>query len=153
MVRIAVVTYLMVAQAAGSLVCCCTVARQAASPVRLADVKAHQPPSADPPCCCHKDKGEQRGIPDSPVKSNPGGRGCPCQRGPAKNAAVLSLDSGTGKPFQQRQLLQGAVDVLAFGPPACPHASDARLPAVCEANALPFLTADDILRALHILRC
>jgi hypothetical protein len=153
MVRIAVVTYLMMAQVAGSLVCCCTMACPAASPGHLAEARAHLSPPADPPCCCHKDKGEQRGIPDSPVKSNPGGRGCPCQRDPAKNAAVLSLDSGTGKPFQQRQLWQEAVDVLAFWPPACPHTSDARLPAVCEANALPFLTTGDILRALHILRC
>jgi hypothetical protein len=151
MFRIAVVTYLMVAQVAGSLVCCCTVRPRATSPARAADAPAQQP-APDLPACCRKHLAqEQRHLPqDRPGKPQPGRPGCPCRQQAPGNAAVFFGSEAT--QHLQRDLSQGPVAVLPFLTDSC-HSAAASSLGLGEAHALPFLTADDILDRLHILRC
>jgi hypothetical protein len=152
--RTVVVTCLVVAQAAGFLPCCCTMSRLAATPSRRAAGVAEQPDSNLPACCHHKTRAPQpEPTPqDGPGKSLPGRPGCPCRQDGSGNAAV-ALAPEAAKQLQQRQLSLEPVAALFSLPPACPMPAAARSQALGGAHALPFLTADDILRAFHILRC
>ena len=65
----------------------------------------------------------------------------------------MSLDSNPAKQFQARQAFQGLIELPAVLPTIlCAESHGDSLPPK-ERAALPFLTAQDILRALHMLRC
>jgi hypothetical protein len=151
MFRIAVATYLMMAQAAGSLLCCCTASRLAALPSLPAAATAGQS-APNLPTCCHKTSAGERRLPQkSPGKPQPGRPGCPCQQDdPGKSAITLGTEAG--KHLQQRPLSHAPVGVLSCFVPDCPLLT-AGSPRFHGTSVLPFLTTDDILHALHILRC
>jgi hypothetical protein len=143
MLRSAVAAFLMMAQAAGSLPCCCTASRLPATA---------RPSTPNLPACCHKASAPEQRLPqESPGKPQPGRPPCPCRQAPSGNSAI-ALGTEAGKHFQQRQLSQapaGMVSLFVLDG-SLPTSGSLRLDA---ASALPFLTTDDILHALHILRC
>lgn len=151
--RIAVVTVLTALQLASPLLCCCTVARAAASFTRAAEA---QPASSElPPCCCHKaaQGGQGQTAPDQPHKrQSPARPACPCRQCPTRNAA-LAPDTEAGKQLPQRQPSDDLTGSLSFAPPGHALAYAGDVPFRNDAGNRPFLTAAQILRAFHILRC
>ncbi len=147
MLRIAVATYLMLVTTAGPLFCCCM-------PTRLAAMVS--PPMTGAPvsvgchdCCGRPAKSPDRQTPvDDSEAPQPAQPGCPCQ-GPACSVALLFTS-------ESNKLSALPLDSLACLPPVpsldlvFPSCSG---PSVGTRRAHPFLTADDILHVLHMLRC
>jgi hypothetical protein len=142
MLRIALATYLMVATVAAPCLCCCQAAR-------LRTLLAPAAPATSPCCCEHGEKPRQERCPEVP---HPGRPNCPCQDCPARTGIALPPTSETARQ-SAAQPFEGPADI----PPA--RAIDTALPiglSSCTSEdrpVLPFLTADDILHILHILRC
>jgi hypothetical protein len=157
MVRIGLTMYLVLATVAGPAFCCCV-------PVRIADLLAlglsgpGQSAAATPQrtCCHHAPRStphdgnnpsrdhEKPGCPDSP--------NCPCKQ-PGSGVALLGQDSDPLDQTRVRNLTEGPVAVVATTPPTCLLGLRPDLPGYREGTALPFLTGQDYLTALHILLC
>lgn len=153
MVRIALSLYLMASAAAGPL-CCCTVQRVAA----LFAHPAKDASEAHGGCCGQKQPASghqkhhtperQRGEPDQPARPS-----CPCQGEGSQPVSVASLDS---ESVQQLQLRYSSEVSLLFPSvtPMLPGLTAAGAGQACaEGVTLPFLSAQDILYTLHMLRC
>jgi hypothetical protein len=151
MLRIAVASYLMIVTAAGPWFCCC-------APARFAAFLTH--PCIEKPvteqcssCCCkHHDQGSSGPqAPDEPVKV-PARPGCPCRGDSAQLIALPPALEGTN-PLPIGELSERVTGVA-------PCFSTDAIEAPCSSSlfwgarrAHPFLSADDLLRALHNLRC
>jgi hypothetical protein len=153
MVRIGLSLYLMLAAAAGPWLCCCTTERLAARFAFPTKQSSHNG-------CCgdHQTaKGSQkhRTPEQSPSdEDQPGCPSCPCQEEGARLAVLASLDSSeVAKEFQSRHIPQGLVGLVPLVPTAHCLSADGDPETSGEAVRLPFLSAQDILHALHILRC
>jgi len=144
MFRFVVATILMLTQLAGPLACCCASGRLTAilSPSPSA---VRNKAEAAPSCCKHHaPPGDDRRAPaDQPPHERPS---CPCA-GHWSQAAVVPADSEARQqhldPFSSAQPAATA-ERLSFLP---------ELRSPVEQVPLPFVTADDLLRSLHILRC
>jgi hypothetical protein len=148
MFRVAAATYLMLAQLAGPLLCCCSLLR-AAPPVAPAP-SSDQPAPVGSSCCGgHVARPAQKDAPQRPQP--PDRRDCPCQQGPSRTTPYLSDQPEALKLLSERPegLLYLASPILS-SPCRVGQAAFLSHP---EGMALPFLSADDILRAHHILRC
>ncbi len=148
MLRIAVVHYLVAVILAGPWLCCCTVARVAASATE-AQSPVEQPP-ADSCCCCRQEAENEPGPEEGPAQPRPPDRQkCPCHQG-SSGALAPAVDAA--KASHLRHAVDGPGELLLF-------VEDDRAPNAVPALAarkhrvLPFLTSSDILHALHILRC
>lgn len=152
MVRVGLCLYLMFATVAGPLFCCCTLGPSAARPDRPAkqESRAHG-------CCqhhtttvpqdqTHQSSPEQRHRPAD-------GPSCPCRQDGSRQAVLTSLDSEVTWQLQSRQAFQALVTASAILPATACLSPDRDFPPSEVGGAWPFLTAQDILCALHILRC
>jgi hypothetical protein len=148
MLRAAVATYLVIVTAAGPLFCCCTPRRLSALLLRpsAAPVSA-----ACPGCCCgHHKSPEQPAPPDGPESPQPSQPPCPCQDGPL---CTVDLPSASEITRPDAAPSDGATT------PVPVHATAGALPCCSTLTALgarrahPVLTADDLLRVHHMLRC
>jgi hypothetical protein len=147
MFRVAVATYLMLVQFAGPLLCCCSTPRAAPS---AAQAPAAQPSPSGHSCCgSHATKADRQHAPAGPQPCER--RDCPCQQGSDRLAVLPAQAAEAVKQLQQRDVAPVLLAPSALSVDGCP------LPGALQASeaprAFPFLTADDILRALHILRC
>lgn len=149
MLRTVVTIYLSLATLAGPAVCCCSVFRfatpaSAAHPVR--------PPSNDESGGCpHCHKHAAPTPPDTPTKEpdRPRSPDCPC-RSHAAQPAVPQAEAELGVvltsvlSFADLVPAEIAATWIAVAPDLLPAS---------QLALLPFLTAQDLLRAHHLLRC
>jgi hypothetical protein len=151
MFRAAVMTCLMLVQLAGPLLCCCTTSRAAASPGPASPAQPDRPLGGKHSCCGgHAGDTSPRPAPESPKPADDR-RDCPCPQSPARTAAVLSAFSEVTEQLQERQPHRAHLVLLSVTPAARTDHRSFLPPGECPSSF--FLTADDILRALHILRC
>jgi hypothetical protein len=146
MFRVAATACMMLAQLAGPLLCCCSTSRAAAA----VPARTEKPAPAARSCC-----GERPEAPEpqkAPEEQQPARLPhCPCQQALAQTAGLRSQENEAAQRLQDDR---PCPDHLAP-----PMTSDVRrlldlaLGATPNRTALPFLTADDLLRVLHILRC
>ncbi len=151
MLRIAVATYLMLVTVAGPWLCCCSPARLSALFSKPSTETSSAP--ARPPCCSHHaDPCPENDPGSTPAQPQPTRAPCPCQDRPDGSALVSPPLSE-----ETRQILADDSEAPGdlFSLPAFHHelVLGFRLPVARAPDALPFLTTDDILHALHILRC
>lgn len=148
MSRITVAAYLMVVTAAGPWACCCTATRLSALLRHATTSRSHSAPPSRACCGHHGHPGgtsKDRQAPERPR--------CPCREQSFGSAEALRPTAEAADQLQHRHLSSvpfGIPELLTAGPRP-PHSEGALdRPGL---SALPFLTTDDLLRALHILRC
>lgn len=146
MLRLAVTAYLTVVSATGPWVCCCTASRIAA----LLDSRSGK--TSAPRRCCGHHTGQSR-APKHDHVPGPEAPCCPCPLDPSRSPAAALGSYEPTKQFEAREAERASSapflspDVDPCSGRTCPQGTPRGL------SALPFLTADDILRAFHILRC
>ncbi len=151
MLRIGLTLYLMFVMLAGPALCCCVAERL------VADFASPAKQDELPSCACRHQStgdGQHRSPEQRPDKKDHSDRSsCPCQQHGPRQTPLASLDSGSAKQLQARQAFEGPVELPAILPTTlCVLSHGSRL-ASKEGEPFPFWTAQDILRALHILRC
>lgn len=152
MVRIVLSLYLMFLAMAGQWLCCCTTAHLAAlitSPTK----QLHHVG-----CCGHRqaapDTQKHRTPEQRTGDHDPLGRpACPCQEDGSRQMPLVSLDSEVAKQLQSRHISQPLVELAPVAPTALSLLSDGDRQTSGEGILLQFLSAQDILRAHHKLRC
>ena len=135
----------------GQCLCCCTAAR-------LLEPKSAPDQARRPiPACCCCDLGQPASgsravvVKERREKSpSPAQPRCPCRE--QKSQTTMADSSGTQGAWHMASMLQSALDAASIATAASPTA-EGRSPVSAGRRHLPFLTAQDILRALHILRC
>src|SRR5262249_22800511 len=147
MLRVAMATYLVIVTAAGPLFCCC-------APRRLS---ALFQPSASPlsvpreGCCCgHHARPEQPTPPDGPERPQPSQPACPCQDGPV---CTVDLPSASELTRPSAAPSDGPPALAPAHLPAGALPGCSSLAALGAQRAHPVLTADELLRVHHMLRC
>lgn len=146
MFRTAVTIYLSLATLVGPAVCCCSV------PPLAAPVSATQPvrPSSsdDSGGCPHCRKHPAPATPDTPANGpdRPCKPECPC-RSHAAQPALIQTDSDLGG------VLSTPLSAVALFPHPHQAGVDNGGRADAPVTGVPFLTAQDLLRAHHLLRC
>ncbi len=154
MFRVGLITYLMLATLTGSSLCCCT-ATQLASLFSRAEL----PGKAPQPSCCHYRSAPEGGSQDHIAKKHSGksehpkAPSCPCKHQPAEPVLAFPPDTLSAKMLRTNALPQDCVEFLAFLPAADLAVTSGGLSGGEEPSTFPHLTGQDILRALHILRC
>jgi hypothetical protein len=156
--RCALVLYLILHTTAGPWVCCCTLFRVAGAVSEWAEPVADEPAEQPAPkcSCCHtseSDSDTSTGKSSAAGKPSPSQRPCcPCHQDatelPAQVVPALSASDVLALEQSFRSGLTAAFTVdVAFGTAGDP------LDASFVENVFPFLTAQDILRTHHVLRC
>lgn len=150
MLRIGLSLYLMLSTLAGPALCCCVSERLVQWFTHPLKQDVHKPG------CCpldhHTPIGQQHHAPNH-EQDHPDRPSCPCQEDGSRQVALHYSDSELARQLQGRNPFQGSMEIL----PALPAA--ALLPLSVEESAprellrLPFLSAQDLLRVLHRLRC
>jgi hypothetical protein len=153
MFRTGLSLYLAVMTLAGPWLCCCSAARaanrQPAVPFASADADADD---ELPACCRQRHAGRHDQAPaDRPHRGDPAGPGCPCSKDP--NRAAPALDSESDRQFRPAPAAPNPIDAALALPALLAVPADGVAPVPRERQALPFLTVDDLLRAMHLLRC
>jgi len=151
MIRLAVALYLMVVTAAGPWLCCCTFTRLASRAVP--EPSSHKSPPPPQPCsCCQHPHQQESPDPAEQTPHRPLSPDCPCKQGATCEAQALpqapreSLDNplrASGWTDWQSVFQQPSVFALPAPWPV----------PVGDRSVVPFLSADDLLHLLHILRC
>jgi hypothetical protein len=149
MFRTGLSIYLAVMTLAGPWLCCCSAARVAGNPTPAA---ASVPSDADedlPPCCRH----HQAKRPCQPDRQRPhhDGPECPCSKDISRTA--VAPDAESARLLWPDATATPLADELAVLPATLTPAADGLAPVPRERRALPFWTAHDLLRTLHLLRC
>ena len=146
MVRMSLTAYLMLATLAGPALCCCTTPQLVN---RLSHHRKQSESAARHPHCshCHRHDGDKQ-QPKSPRQE-----GCPCkeQGRHSQAVAILAADSESANQLEL---------TFPHGLPLSVDASSKAMLAIltraqtCD-SGLPsaFLTPEEMLRALHIMRC
>lgn len=153
MVRIGLSLYLMLAAAVGPWLCCCTTQRL------LAPLFAPSTKQASHAGCCEdhqtaKSSQKHRASEHRPGDQDPPDRpSCPCQEEGSRQVTLADPASEAAKQFQSRYSAQGAFELLAVAPTALCLSAEGAPQTSGEGVRLPFLSTEDILHALHILRC
>lgn len=145
MVRIGLCLYLALSGLAGPWVCCCTAER-------LAAVFATQ--SSPLHCCGHRQsttRSQKHGTLRQRTGDEvpPGRHSCPCEQSSSHQVLLVSLNSEVGKQDQFQHSLQALLGFLLYVPPT----AERETLITAQGVHLPFLSAQDILRTLHKLRC
>lgn len=152
MFRVGLSIYLALVTLAGPWLCCCTAARATAGLLRSPAGQPEQPKDDRPACCCHHDaQRPTQPAPERPARENSGRRDCPCGRDP--NRVVFALDAESARHLQPAPVAPKPVDLLAVPVTCFTTPADCLAPVPRERRGLPFLTASDLLRLLHVLRC
>jgi hypothetical protein len=154
MIRIGLCLYLVLVMLAGPALCCCCTTHHLTT--RLLDRAGGQQPTDRPQSCCHhRNTPLQHQEPDQGCgkQERPTPPRCPCKERGSQPTPVLAVDAEVAQQLLLKQLLQVLnafvpllPSVALLSPMRGPGASD-------QANALPFLTAQDLLHSLHRLRC
>lgn len=150
MVRIGLSLYLMLAAVAGPWLCCCTSERLAALFASPTKQSSHDGCCGNHQTAKHSQKhrtSEQR----SGDQEQPNRPPCPCQEDGSRQ--VVALNPELGKQVQSRYSVQGQAEPLFALPTLLCLSSDGDRKVPSKGEILPFLTAQDILCTLHILRC
>jgi hypothetical protein len=117
---------------------------------RIAKRQRTSRPAEPPPCCCRFKSPRQEQTPLSPPAA-PDHR-CPCHQ--CHRTAVLTDRSSFGADrFDAATSLWRVIDAFSARPLLTDVGSITSRVRSLASSILPFLTAEDILRALHILRC
>jgi hypothetical protein len=151
MLRTALTIYLVLATLLSPAVCCCSL-RAAASykePIPVVDNKSSSLPSGGCPRCRQHVPLPSPVKPVDPPAKSPSKPGCPCLHH-AASPALLEVDPGLNWALATI-LTATASFATAIPPVPVSVAADLGLDRVSA--SLPFLSARDILRAYHILRC
>ena len=161
MVRIGLTIYLMLVMLAGPVLCCCTTSRLV-SPLfhREQSVQCHSEPPKSVPhggCSCHHshspaktDSQETQQPNRSPCDERP----CPSKHHRSLPVVVLPCASEMVGLSQATGLFQQLIQTLNSVPTSAVLAFNGVAQALTrESLAFPYLTSQDILRALQILRC
>jgi hypothetical protein len=142
--RIVLAIYLSLHTIVGPWLCCCSLVTFASFNPASAGPPAARPPQKHSCCRCEgepgrpDDGGDESGSPSRP-------HSCPCQKSQAEIASVLP----SSPIAEQDSLREGFHEWLLAAVPS----AGSRLIARYDGNASPFLTADDLLRTHHVLRC
>jgi hypothetical protein len=151
MLRAGLSIYLAVMTLAAPWLCCCTAARASACKPAASAASADADDSL-PACCRHRHAGRHEQAPaDRPHRDGPGGPGCPCGKDP--NRTAPALDSESARQLRPAPAAPNPTDAVPPLPTPLTAPADGVAPVPRERRALPFLTADDLLRVLHLLRC
>lgn len=155
MFRIGLTTYLMLVTLAGPSWCCCSATRLFALLAHPPQGERPQPAHSRHSCChsqSHPTEGHSQGLPGNGHQKSEGPACpcCPCSQHCSDPVISLPADpesAGYGLTFRLNTC-QDLVETVAALPTV-----DGATQASRECPPSPFLSARDILRALHILRC
>ena len=150
MARTVLAIYLALHTLIGPWLCCCSLTSFAV-PSSAAAGSGAERLSKTHSCCQSKGELSQpgnKGESGTPTPSRP--HPCPCQKNHADLASLLPTSTPAEEVLLQRGFHGWPMAVFSLGTiPAAGHGLIARF----DGNALPFLTADDLLRMHHVLRC
>jgi hypothetical protein len=148
MLRLAFAIYMVLVMAAGPNLCCCSLTHLFAG---HADEKSPRPPA--PACCqseCGGEDAEHQGLDGNcprEKKDCPHKPGCSCREDARRPALV-------DRPVETPDQFQASSSLPVSMPPASLDAlSGVNGVAALPGDPPPFLTADDLLRVHHQLRC
>jgi hypothetical protein len=155
MIRWVLCTYLGLVMLAGPALCCCTT-RSLTARLMEGSGSTETPQAEGGRSCCHCQvtaprHQEQRrgpGKPECPARPS-----CPCKEQGSHATPLRAGDSGASLPWLIKHSLQGPAFPLPMPAPAAALSPWCGPGAAGEATVLPFLTAQDLLHTLHILRC
>jgi hypothetical protein len=144
----ALAIYLCLAQLAGPWFCCCAALRLTAV---VSEPAADQTNESKAPCCCccpipeDKETSVGEGVPTRP---EPAPLDCPCHKRQSSQPAIFAEQA----PKAVGSFLEaGLLPVAASG--FCTLISESQPCHAATAAMFPFLNAQDMLRAHHLLRC
>jgi hypothetical protein len=153
MFRTGISIYLAIMTLAGPWLCCCSAAHLA-NPKPVAPTASTGSGADDelPACCRHRHAARPEQTPgDHPHRGGPAGPRCPCGKDP--NRTAPALDTESARQLRPTPAALSPTDVVALLPALHTAPAEGIAPVPRERRALPFLTADDLLRVLHLLRC
>jgi hypothetical protein len=140
MVRLLLAACVMIQAALGPSLCCCTVS---AAPKKPAAPRA----TAKRSCCHHQDDAQ---LPPPRNESQTPSKPCPCHQHPSNDFATATA-AAPADPFS---VLERAASWLpAVLADATVDTAAGSLADPFGGGTLPFLTAQDLLRTHHVLRC
>jgi hypothetical protein len=134
MARMFLILTLTIEALLGPSRCCCALDHVATAAVQ---------DDGEASCCMCKDQADS--LPRNTKDSSPK-RPCPCQERPAKDVAVLSLSLDAAG----QELSMNSQQVCLHGEPCSPSQTPGPRP---EIAIVPFLVAQDLIRAHHLMRC
>jgi hypothetical protein len=149
MIRVGMSLYLMLVLSAGPSFCCCSftrLARWLLTPLRTEQAS----PSANGPACCCPPRAPDK----SPEKPDHLDRPtCLCREDGSGPSALSALQSDITRAVERNHLDPSVppVDFVSSAVVATPPAGIIQIPGADVASH--FLTARDMLRAHHVLRC
>jgi hypothetical protein len=152
MFRIGLAIYLMLVTLVGPWLCCCTAARVT---VGLLRSTAARPAAADDtrPACCrhHSAERPQVAADENSHRESPRKPGCPC--GQDLNRTVSGLETESARQLQLAPAVPNPTDIVTLPNAILATSAEGSALAPRERRALPFWSASDLLRVLHLLRC
>ena len=149
MVRAGMSLYLMLVMAAGPWFCCCSFTRLACW-LLTPPPPTKASPAADAHSCCRPhpvpDKSPKK--PDRPHRPT-----CPCQERSSTPSTLSVLESEINRDGERSKLDPSGshLDLVSLAMIAIFPAGVIQVP--CETASSHFLTAREMLRAHHVLRC
>jgi hypothetical protein len=154
MFRVGLSITLVLSMMPGPWLCCCTAARLSTAAglgQREARPQASPSPRKHGCCCCHDDTQPAGGKDARPASQGPlpVRHHCPCRERQSDQAVLPPA----GAVSAQSHFPHDAPATPAAGAVTSLPARVARLHGEGAGRHLPFLSARDILRALHVLRC
>ena len=155
MLRIGLVSYLILTTLAGPALCCCTTTHLLASVAPPVKAERSQPIHQGHGCC-HDDQAtqdEHGNVPESRSgkPQQPRRPSCPCKEYRFEALVLASHHSEFTKQIQLTP--QGLVEMVSSLPTAALLSVKEITQVPRECMIFPFLTAQDILRALQTFRC
>lgn len=147
MYRGALAAYLAFVTVAGPWLCCCSAAR-ATTHLKPTKQRADE---AQPACCRHHTAKAPVQAPRERSHRDGPDSGCPC--GNDLNRATATLDHKSEQSNQSAPAARNLLDSASLPPSLLALAAEGIAPVPRERQALPFLTAYDLLRVMHLLRC
>lgn len=158
MIRVALTHFLMLSVLAGQCFCCCTSVRPLANLAPTPQRVPLQPTPQCQCCCCQtnqvSENQSERVGEKSPTKSNvPKMPPCPCREKKSQSVAAVPLEREKSQDWQARHLLQHLGDSVSVPLVSSDLSQAGSFHDWANDHILPFLTAQDMLRAHHLLRC
>jgi hypothetical protein len=144
--RMAVTLYLLTFTIAGQGLCCCTLEQLARDLVSPVATEPTMPRPAQKPCCAHHHRQTETKSPTNQKPQSP--EPCPCKQHGQLPVLAPQSAARTLLDLQPRHSLDSGTTWLA-----CGDVSELAPPPSHDGRAGGFVTAEDLLRAFHILRC
>ena len=146
MLRLAITFVLMLEALLGPGMCCC-LALGAVASVTPAAARTPDQPAPKRTCCQHKSEPKKTPTPQRKAPTSP----CPCKEGQDGDSPRIPAPSTIEHNSLALKLatdIFAAASVLGSPPPAVQETD-----CVASARSAPFLSPDELLNVLHILRC